>query len=37
VDDLKKDVQVQRALDVIKTMRVIENRPGASPPHARNQ
>jgi carboxyl-terminal processing protease len=36
VDDLKKDVQVQRAVDVIKTMRIIENRPGSSP-HARTQ
>ena len=32
VDDLKKDVQVQRAIDVIKTMRIIEQqRPGPSP------
>jgi carboxyl-terminal processing protease len=32
LDDLKKDVQVQRAIDVIKTMRIIEQqRPGTSP------
>ena len=24
MEDLKKDIQVQRALDVIKTMRIIE-------------
>jgi carboxyl-terminal processing protease len=31
-DELKKDVQLQRALDVIKTMRIIEQkRPDASP------
>jgi carboxyl-terminal processing protease len=32
MEELKKDVQVQRALDVIKTMRIIEQqRPGQSP------
>jgi carboxyl-terminal processing protease len=33
LDDLKKDVQLQRALDVIKAMRIIEQqqRPGSSP------
>ena len=36
VDDLKKDVQVQRALDVIKTMRIIQQKPGSSP-QARTQ
>src|SRR5262249_40502403 len=31
MEELKKDVQVQRALDVIKTMRIIEQqRPGQS-------
>jgi len=35
MEDLKKDVQLQRALDVIKTMRLIEQqRPEASPPQA---
>jgi hypothetical protein len=35
MEDFKKDVQLQRALDVIKTMRLIEQqRPDASPPHA---
>jgi carboxyl-terminal processing protease len=28
VDDLKKDAQVQRALDVVKTMRIIQQQPG---------
>ena len=32
MEELKKDVQVQRALDVIKTMRIIEQqRPGQNP------
>jgi carboxyl-terminal processing protease len=32
MEELKKDVQVQRALDVIKTMRIIEQqRPGTNP------
>src|SRR4030095_2053718 len=32
MEDLKKDIQVQRALDVIKTMRIIEQqRPGQNP------
>jgi carboxyl-terminal processing protease len=32
-EKMKKDVQLQRALDVIKTMRIIEQkRPGANPP-----
>ena len=32
MEDLKKDIQVQRALDVIKTMRIIEQqRPEVSP------
>jgi carboxyl-terminal processing protease len=32
MDDFKKDVQLQRALDVVKAMRLVEqNRPGASP------
>ena len=32
MEELKKDIQVQRALDVIKTMRIIEQqRPGTSP------
>jgi hypothetical protein len=32
MEDLKKDVQLQRALDVIKTMRLIERqRPDATP------
>src|SRR2546425_13208395 len=35
MEDLKKDVQLQRALDVIKTMRLIEQqRPDASQPQA---
>jgi carboxyl-terminal processing protease len=29
LDDLKKDPQVQRAVDVIKAMRILEQRPGA--------
>jgi carboxyl-terminal processing protease len=32
MEELKKDIQVQRALDVIKTMRIIEQqRPGQNP------
>ncbi len=31
VDDLKKDAQVQRALDVVKTMRIIQQQPGTGP------
>jgi carboxyl-terminal processing protease len=32
VEELRKDIQVQRALDVIKTMRIIEQqRPGSNP------
>ena len=32
MEDLKKDVQLQRALDVIKTMRLIEQqRPDGTP------
>jgi hypothetical protein len=32
MEELKKDIQVQRALDVIKTMRIIEQqRPGTNP------
>jgi hypothetical protein len=35
MEDLKKDVQLQRALDVIKTMRLIEQqRPDGSQPQA---
>jgi len=35
MEDLKKDPQLQRALDVIKTMRLIEQqRPDASQPQA---
>jgi hypothetical protein len=35
MDDLKKDVQLQRALDVIKTMRLIEQqRPEGGHPQA---
>jgi len=35
MEDLKKDTQLQRALDVIKTMRLIEQqRPDASQPQA---
>jgi carboxyl-terminal processing protease len=30
MEDLKKDVQLQRALDVVKAMRLVEQRPGAS-------
>jgi len=38
LEDLKKDVQLQRALDVIKAMRVIEQgRPGGSQAQARPQ
>ncbi|MCL6641594.1 MAG: S41 family peptidase [Candidatus Rokubacteria bacterium] len=35
LEDLKKDVQLQRALDVIKTMRVLEQRAGGSRAEAR--
>src|SRR5206468_12189696 len=32
MEELRKDIQVQRALDVIKTMRIIEQqRPGQNP------
>jgi len=32
MEELKKDIQVQRGLDVIKTMRIIEQqRPAADP------
>jgi carboxyl-terminal processing protease len=34
LEDLKKDVQVQRALDVIKAMRIIERQKEAPQPHA---
>ena len=32
MEELRKDIQVQRAIDVIKTMRILEQqRPGGSP------
>jgi hypothetical protein len=34
MEDLKKDVQLQRALDVIKTMRLIEQQRPDGSPHA---
>ena len=37
LDDLKKDVQVQRAIDVIKTMRIIEQQRPATQVQARPQ
>jgi carboxyl-terminal processing protease len=35
MEDLKKDVQLQRALDVIKTMRVLDQQRGAPQAHTR--
>jgi carboxyl-terminal processing protease len=37
LDDLKKDVQLQRGLDVIKTMQMMERTQPPSPPHAQNR
>jgi carboxyl-terminal processing protease len=37
LDDLKKDVQLQRALDVIKTMQMMERSQPPSSPHAQNR
>jgi carboxyl-terminal processing protease len=38
LEDLKKDVQLQRALDVIKTMQIMDRQqPSAEPPHALNK
>jgi carboxyl-terminal processing protease len=38
LEDLKKDVQLQRALDVIKTMQIMDRQqPSAQPPHALNK
>jgi carboxyl-terminal processing protease len=37
MEDLKKDIQFQRALDVVKAMRIIEQRPGATGSQARAQ
>jgi carboxyl-terminal processing protease len=37
VEELKKDIQLQRALDVIKTMRVMDQQRSSGQPHAQNR
>ena len=37
LEDLKKDVQLQRALDVIKTMRVLDQQRGTTQAQSRTE